>query len=331
MKIAFLNPSLASGQSAARFVRGTIAELRELGHDVEVLEPARVEAPADLAIELDLADLVVVQDSTPPTLVRQIGAHHRQHDGCRLLFHATRAIPTDDSRTDGDGFDLSGYDGILASSRRISQSYFEADWHGPAWNWPEAADTRIFHPLPDIEPEADLVAVASWADGAQSAALRELLLRPARQLRLRGAIHGPPPPWLAGLRLRLTGLHHCPPVADRAIPALFARHRLTVQLLAQPTPVSSFEALACGVPLISAPGGDDDGLFQPERDYLVARDCAEMREAMQAVLELPEFAAQLSESGLRSVRARHTCAHRAQELLEIDAELSGSAPLEVAG
>jgi spore maturation protein CgeB len=305
-----------------------IAELGELGHSTDLLEPARDQTAADLAAGLDDADLVVVHDSSPPVLVGQIGDHHRRHNGYRLLFHVTNRA----GEANGpDSFDLSGFDAILAGSEAIRHSYLEAGWQERVWTWHEAADTRIFQPLPAIEPKADLVSFASWAGGSEDAALRALLLRPARQLRLRGAVHGPPPPRLERLRLRLAGLRHCPPVADHAIPELFARHRLTVQIPSRPAPISYFEALACGIPLIATPGGDDDGLFRPEQDYLIARDCAEMREAMQAIVELPEFAAQLSQSGLESVRAHHTCAHRVQELIEIEGKLGGAAPIEVAG
>ena len=326
MAVAFLNPSLAASQRGARSLRGVIAELGELGHGVDVLEPAS----ALTAAGLDDADLVVVHDSSPPALVGRIGEHRRRHDGCRLLFHATvGGAPT--GAPEADSLDLNGYDGILAGSEAILHSYLEAGWHERAWAWHEAADTRIFHPLPAIAPEADLVSFANWADAEEGAMLADLVLRPARQLRLRGTVHGPPPPWSARLRLRLAGLHPCPPIADQAIPELFARHRLTVQGPSRSSPISCFEALACGIPLIAAPGGDADGLFRPEQDYLVARDRAEMREAMQAVLELPEFAAQLGQSGLESVQAGHTCAHRAQELIEIEGQLSGTTPLEIAG
>jgi spore maturation protein CgeB len=48
-----------------------------------------------------------------------------------------------------------------------------------------------------------------------------------------------------------------------------------------------------------------------------------MREAMQAIVEFPEFAAKLRESGLETIHARHTCSHRVDELLAIDEELRG--------
>lgn len=325
MKVAFLNPSLSPGQSGARSLRGVAAEFGERGHHAEVLEPARLRASADLTVALGDPDLVVVHESCSPALVERVGDHRRRDDGFRLLFHATDPA----AATAAPG--LGSYDGILAGNETIRQGYLQAGWEERVWTWREAADTRIFHPLPAIEPDADVVLIGGWGDATRAAALRELLIHPARQLRLRGVTHGPPPPRSARLRLRLTGIHHCSPVAEEAIPELFARHRLTVQIPSYPAAISPFEALACGIPLISAPGGDADEPFLPERDYLVARDRAEMREAMQAVLELPEFAAQLSQSGLESIQAGHTCDHRAQELLAIDADLSGTAPLEVAG
>jgi spore maturation protein CgeB len=78
-----------------------------------------------------------------------------------------------------------------------------------------------------------------------------------------------------------------------------------------------FEALACGIPLVSAPWHDAEGLFSPGEDFLVARDGDEMRRHLEALLADPDRAAALAERGRRTVLARHTCAHRVDELLAI--------------
>jgi spore maturation protein CgeB len=83
-----------------------------------------------------------------------------------------------------------------------------------------------------------------------------------------------------------------------------------------------FEALACGIPLISAPWRDTDRLFCAGEDYLVARDGAEMTEHLKLVLEDPEAAEQLAANGLKRIREHHTCAHRVDELLSILEEVS---------
>jgi spore maturation protein CgeB len=83
-----------------------------------------------------------------------------------------------------------------------------------------------------------------------------------------------------------------------------------------------FEALACGIPLICAPWEDRDHLFAPGEDYLQVRSGDEMTAALNLVLADDEAAAQLAAQGLATIRARHTCAHRVDELLAITEELS---------
>ena len=369
MKVVYFSHSLVSdwNHGNAHFLRGVVAELRDRGHEVAVLEPAegwsrvnlerehgerplrefrrafpdlsaRKYAPATLRLEreLDDADLVVVHEWNEPQLVKRLGDHRARHGGYRLLFHDThhRACTAPEEM---ERFDLGDYDGVLAYGEAIRRIYVERGWAARAWTWHEAADTRVFHPLPGLEPEADLVWIGNWGDDE----LREFLLRPARQLRLRGSIHGVRYPRSARVRIRLSGLRHRGWVANHRAPELFARHRVTVHVPRRPyvealpgiPTIRPFEALACGIPLVSSPWDDCEGLFRTGRDYLVARDGAEMREAMQAVLEYPELAEKLRHNGLETIRARHTCAHRVDELLAIDEELRGASPseLELAG
>jgi spore maturation protein CgeB len=77
-----------------------------------------------------------------------------------------------------------------------------------------------------------------------------------------------------------------------------------------------FEALACGIPLVSAPWEDAEGLFR-DGDFLWARNTREMEEALRAAIDDPSFA----EQGRETVLARHTCAHRVEELLAIVTQL----------
>jgi spore maturation protein CgeB len=79
--------------------------------------------------------------------------------------------------------------------------------------------------------------------------------------------------------------------------------------------------MACGIPLICSPWDDCEGLFTPGEDYLVARDGDEMAQRLEEVLADPALAAALSQHGLQTILARHTCAHRVNELLAIAAEL----------
>jgi spore maturation protein CgeB len=81
-----------------------------------------------------------------------------------------------------------------------------------------------------------------------------------------------------------------------------------------------FEALACGAALVSAPWSDSERLFAPG-DFAVARDGTGMARRMSELLDNPGQRAMQVRSGLASITARHTCAHRVDELLGICAEL----------
>jgi spore maturation protein CgeB len=357
VKVVFFSQSLVSdwNNGNAHFLRGVVTELQARGHEVTVFEPAdgwsrenlvreQGRAPLrwfaretlDLDRELDDADLVLVHEWNEPELVRRVGAHRAGHGDYRLFFHATHnrttAAPGEMVR-----FDLSSYDGVLANGEVLRQLYLQRGWTARAWTWHEAADTRVFQPLPHIEPEADLVWVDDWGKGERSGELREFLLRPARKQRLHGSIYGARYPRRARLQVLLAGLRYRGWIANHRLPELFARYRLTVHVPPRPhaealpgiPTIRRFEALACGIPLICSPWEDVEGLFRLGQDYLVARDSAEMREAMQAIVENPDFAARLRANGLETIRTRHTCAHRVEELLAIDEELRGVA-LEVA-
>ena len=82
-----------------------------------------------------------------------------------------------------------------------------------------------------------------------------------------------------------------------------------------------FEALACGLPLVSAPWDDCEGLFRVGADFRMARDGAEMEAELAAIVADPAAAAAMARRGRETVLARHTCAHRVDELLAIAAEV----------
>jgi spore maturation protein CgeB len=82
-----------------------------------------------------------------------------------------------------------------------------------------------------------------------------------------------------------------------------------------------FEALACGIPLVCSPWEDAEHLFTPGLDFLMARDGAQMERHLAALREDAGLRQALAEHGRRTVLARHTCAHRVEELLGVCREL----------
>ena len=69
----------------------------------------------------------------------------------------------------------------------------------------------------------------------------------------------------------------------------------------------------------SAPWRDLEHLFRPGRDFLFAFDGLEMTSQLKVLLAKPDLRAALVRDGLETIQTRHTCAHRAGELLSIAA------------
>ncbi|MBC5781622.1 glycosyltransferase [Ramlibacter sp. USB13] len=343
----------------AHFLRGVCSDLSARGHDVRVYEPADAwsvqnlvaehgEAPLqgfaaaypqlhstrytpdtlDLDAALGEADLVLVHEWNDHGLVKRIGEHRHANPQYRLLFHDThhRAVTEPDSMA---AYDLRHYDGVLAFGSAIRDLYRARGWAARAWTWHEAADPRVFHPIPGAQREGDLVWVGNWGDEERTAELHEFLLGPVKDLHLQARIHGVRYPDHALAALRDAGITYGGWLPNYQAPQLFARYRMTVHVPRRPyvqalpgiPTIRVFEALACGIPLVSAPWDDCEGLFEPGADFLVARDGAEMREHLRALMADDALCASLAEHGLRTILARHTCAHRVDELLDIYEEL----------
>jgi spore maturation protein CgeB len=339
----------------AHFLRGIASELLSRGHEVTVFEPRLAwslqnlvarhgESPIhrfqraypDLSTiryeldELDLervlagADVVIAHEWNHPELVRRLGAH-RERTGARyaLLFHDThhRSVTRPEEM---DHYELGSYDGVLAYGEVIRRIYLGRGWVRRAWTWHEAADTRRFRPLP-TEPDGDLVWIGNWGDDERTTEIRDYLLRPVRDLKLRARVFGVRFPEHGVRAVRRSGASYEGWLPNYRVPQMFARHRVTVHIPRRPyveslpgiPTIRPFEALACGIPLVCSAWNDAEGLFAPGRDFLVAWSPAEMLQHLRTLLNDRVLSRELSEHGRHTVLERHTCAHRVDELLEI--------------
>lgn len=354
MRFLFYTHSLVSdwNHGNAHFLRGLMRELVARGHDALALEPEDGWSRANLvaqhpdAIErfkrdfptlrsvaygagydheaaLSQADVVIVHEWTEPALVARIGAARR---GSRftLLFHDThhRAVSAADAIS---SLLLDDYDVVLAFGETLRERYLAAGWGRRVHTFHEAADTALFRPHPEVEPEADLVWIGNWGDEERSAEIAEYLVQPASTLGLAASVHGVRYPKPALAALAGAGIAYRGWIANAEVPKAFARHRATLHIPRRPyveslpgiPTIRMFEALACGIPLVSAPWHDSEHLFRPGADFLFARSGAEMTELLRQVLADEALARSLAAHGLETIRARHSCGHRVDQLLDI--------------
>lgn len=338
----------------AHFLRGVMRELVARGHDAVALEPAdgwsRVNLIADRGQEaldrfaadfpeleavtygpefdheaaVDQADVVIVHEWTDPALVARLGVMRRNGGRFTLVFHDTHHRMVSE-RGAIVGLPLTDYDAILAFGEALRERYLGAGWGGQVHNWQEAADTRLFRPLPGAERTGDLVWIGNWGDGERSAEIVDFLVGPVRRLHLSAAVYGVRYPPDALKVLAWAAINFRGSIANADVPAAFAAHRATVHIPRRPyaenlpgiPTIRMFEALACGIPLVSAPWNDAEGLFRPGTDFLFARDGAEMAAHLRDILSDEALARSLAAHGLETIRARHTCAHRVDQLLDI--------------
>ena len=356
MRIAYFTHSLRScwNHGNAHFLRGVLRALQARGHEVRAHEPGTawsalnliadggpetldswreaypdlVTGPyaehADAAELVGDADLVIVHEWNDPALVAAIGALRARGGRFTLLFHDThhRAVSEPDAMR---RYDLSGYDGVLAFGAALAEVYRGWGWDGRVFTWHEAADTTVFRPPAPGNTRAGVVWIGNWGDGERTAELEDFLLAPAQQAGLPLDIYGVRYPAEARALLARHGAAYRGWLPNHRAPGVFARHAMTVHVPRRfytsalpgiPT-IRVFEALACGIPLLSAPWPDTEGLFTPGQDFLVARDGAEMLGHMRAAAHDPGLRDALAAHGLATIMRRHTCGHRADELLAI--------------
>lgn len=357
MKIRMFYHSLVSdwNHGNAHFLRGVMAELMSRGHDVLAFEPAHGwskqqllsqhgraalaafhtsfpdlrseeydEEKADLEQMLAGVDLVLVHEWTQPAIVAQIGRYRRRHSHLTAFFHDThhRAVT---APRQIEALSLGDFDAVLAYGRALQQLYLERGFSKNVHIWHEAADTRIFFPRRYSGIKSDVVWIGNWGDEERSAEISDYFLLPADRLSLTGSVYGVRYPEAAVKLIENSGLSYCGWIPNFRVPEIFSAHRMTVHIPRNPYTVAlrgiptirPFEALSCGVPLISAPWEDVERLFRAGEDFLMAQNPKQMLNFMSDVRNDDALAQSLARKGRETILQRHTCAHRTDELLNI--------------
>jgi spore maturation protein CgeB len=273
-------------------------------------------------------EVVILHEWNPPWLAHTL-LTLRDEIGYKLLFHDThhRASSSPEQIL---ALGVSRFDGVLVFGEALRTVYCnQFDIH-PVWTLHEAADTTVFRPRPGAAKLQDVVWIGNWGDNERSREIREFLLEPASRLADSSfTVFGVRYPHEGLSALQASGVRYAGYLPNLEAPATYAASRVTVHIPRQqyatempgiPT-IRVFEALACGIPLISAPWRDVEGLFR-EDDFLFVSNTEEMRETMEYLLKHPRVAAAQALRGLETVLARHTCLHRANELSSICEEIA---------
>jgi len=277
--------------------------------------------------ELRGADVVLIHEWNQPEVVNTILAL-KQQLGYRVLFHDTHhraySSPRDILR-----FDLHLFDGVLAFGEAMRRIYADGFGVPRVWTFHEAADVSSFHRV--ARPRSiDILWIGNWGDDERSQELAEYLLAPAAALRHRRTVaHGVRYPEHALKRLAECGIEFHGYLPNLRAPAVYGESGVTLHvprrqyangLSGIPT-IRMFEVMACGTVLLCSPWSDEEKLFRPGEDYLCAPDGRAMEAEIERLLKDDVARQQMAESGLQTILRRHTCAHRAQQFIEICEEL----------
>jgi spore maturation protein CgeB len=272
-------------------------------------------------------DVIILHEWNPPSLANAL-LELRNEYRYRMLFHDTHHRASS-SPEQINLFGIDRFDGVVVFGEVLRNVYNDRFGMTRVWTLHEAADTSVFQPLRATTKRQDVVWIGNWGDDERAQEILEFLLRPAKGMPGRAfTIYGVRYPDEARLALDAAGVRYGGYLPNLQAPRRYAESNITVHVPRQqyarqmpgiPT-IRVFEALACGIPLVSAPWLDSEELFRKE-DFITVSSCSEMRKALTLLLEAPDKAAEYAGRGLERVLQRHTCAHRAAQLSQICEEV----------
>jgi len=344
----------------AHFLRGLASALVKRGHEVRCYEPEdswslrnlRAEGErgklaivkfeknfpeldirtyseqgiAALREELQDLDIVLVHEWNAPRVVNYI-LGLKKTLGFRALFHDThhRAYTNPGQIME---IELAQFDGVLAFGDALQRIYRDAFGIQRVWTFHEAADVAHFFPM-NAATVNDVVWVGNWGDDERTRELEEFLFQPVSALQCRATVYGVRYPEHAQQRLKTASIHYGGYLPNLAAARVYRESMLSLHIprrfysngLSGVPTIRVFETLACGIPLVCAPWSDTEGLFRAEQDYLIARNGGAMRATIASLMKDAQARKQLAAQGLATIRNRHTCEHRAEQLLGIVEEL----------
>jgi len=285
--------------------------------------------PETLEDELRYADVVIIHEWTEPEVANAILSFKVRY-GFRALLHDThhRAYT---KASELLRFQLHLFDGVLAFGEAIRRIYLENFGMPRTWTFHQAADVTHFHPpLQAPDPEIDVLWIGNWNE-ERSADLMEFVVNPISEMpNCKTVVHGARYPAHGREALASAGIDYRGYLPNLMAPAVYVHSALSLHVARPPyanglsgiPAIRVFEALACGSTLICTPWNDTEQLFRGGEDYLVADSGTEMKTKIVRLLRDVAARRQIGAKGRETILRRHTCAHRAQQLVDICEEVA---------
>jgi spore maturation protein CgeB len=222
-------------------------------------------------------------------------------------------------------YNLERYGRVLACSQRLAGTMRERLNIERVEVFVEAADTDLFYPRP-CRQDVDALLIANGGEGRepilQDYFLEQSLLLPHLRFCLYGVRYGDQARQQFRTVYRVDYRGWAP---NSQTPPLYARSRLALHLFREPfvtqlsgvPTIRPFEAFATRTCLVTSPWEDEGGLFREGEHYLRAQSPEDMTNVIRYLLENRPARERVAEAGYRNLLARHTCRHRAEQLLQI--------------
>jgi spore maturation protein CgeB len=277
--------------------------------------------------ELRGTDVVLLHEWNAPAVVNAVLALKAKCGFAALLYDSHHRAYTQAAEI--LKFHLPLLDGVLAFGEAIRRIYADGFGISRVWTFHEAADVSEFKPLARAK-EIDLIWIGNWGDEERTQELQEFLMRPAALAGCRTVAHGVRYPDTALRELQAAGIEYRGYLPNLLSPDAYARSTVTLHVprrqyangLAGIPTIRVFEALACGIPLLCSPWADAENLFRPGEDYVVVKNGEHMTAELKFLLGDETARRQLVQNGMQTILERHTCAHRAQQLISICEEIA---------
>jgi spore maturation protein CgeB len=182
----------------------------------------------------------------------------------------------------------------------------------------EAADVEACHPT-KIRQDIDLLFIGNWSDDRASW-MNSYFFKPSP---FKKVLHGVRYPDQVLKRMKDGGVDYRGYLPNYKVPEMMCESKIVlhvhrgpyVKVLKGIPTIRVFKALACGSCLVSSPWKDTEGLFR-EGDFVVAKpEDAEV--TYRKLLRDDDLRREYGERGRETILKKHTCAHRARELVEI--------------